>query len=108
VRHSATDQATGVSADATLAAKPWGTQVSFAVSNIRGPLSCRLVAVGKDGHSEVLSTWSVPPEGYGTSEQSQPLSLQTATALTPDQIAGLQVQAVEAGRPAKTLVTVLS
>ena len=102
---SATDAATGVHADAVLDAASWGTRISFALSKVAGPLRCRLVAERRGGGTEVLSTWVVPADGYGTSKQPQPLVLQTATALSRTEIAGLRVESV-AGTGVHALVSV--
>ncbi|HEX8346968.1 MAG TPA: zf-HC2 domain-containing protein [Actinoplanes sp.] len=105
-RIGGTDARTGVRADVGLEAKDWGTQVSFAVSNIKGPLTCRLVAVRRDGQAEVLSTWTVGDKGWGTADQPRPLLLQAATALPRADIAHIQVQSVAANGTADTLVRV--
>ncbi len=104
-RLSATDPTSGVRADAELQSTPFGTQVSFAVSRVRGPLVCRLVAVRTTGEFEVLSTWNVPAPGYGTAEQPRALRLQAATALPRANITSLQVQAVDRAGRARPLVT---
>ncbi len=105
-RFSTTDPRTGVRADVALESKPWGTQVSFAVWNVKGPLTCRLLAVRTSGKTELLSTWKVPEGGYGTAAQPQPLTLQAATALPRGDLAHVQVQALDAGGNPSTLVTV--
>ena len=102
---ASTDARSGVRLDAGLEPKDWGTQIQFAVSNIKGPLTCRLVAVRTDGGSEVVSTWTVGDKGWGTAAQPEPLLLQGVTALPRDKIAHLQVQAVDGGGTAETLVT---
>ena len=105
-RMASTDARSGVRLDAALEPKDWGTQVQFAVSNIKGPLTCRLVAVRTDGRSEVLSTWTVGDEGLGHRRASrQPLLLPAVTALPRADIAHLQVQSVAANGTAETLVT---
>jgi hypothetical protein len=104
-RVAGTDPRTGVRLDAGLEPKDWGTQVQFVVSNIKGPLVCRLVAVRSNGGTEVLSTWAVGEKGWGTSERQEPLLLQTPTALQRSDIAHLQVQAVSANGSPETLVT---
>ena len=68
-RFGGKDARTGVRADVALEAKDWGTQVSFMVTNIKGPLTCRLVAVRTNGQSEVLSSWTVGTKGWGTTAQ---------------------------------------
>jgi len=101
-----TDPRTGVTADVGLERKDWGTQVSFAVANIKGPLLCRLVVVRTDGNSEVLSTWKVGDKGWGTAAQPDPLLLQAVTALPREDIAHLQIQAVDSKGASETLVRV--
>jgi hypothetical protein len=101
-----TDPRTNVRADVALQAKDWGTQVSFAVSNIKGPLTCRLVAIRPNGESEVLSTWTVGEKGWGTAAQPQPLLLQAATALPRKEISFVQVQGVGVNGVPETLVNV--
>ena len=99
-----TDARSGVRLDAALEPKDWGTQVQFAVSNIKGPLTCRLVAVRTNGASEVLSSWTVGEKGWGTAERQEPLLLSAVTALPRAEIAHLQVQSVDANGTAETLV----
>jgi hypothetical protein len=105
-RYAGSDPRTGVALDVGLEKKDWGTQVSYAVSNIKGPLTCRLVAVRTDGSPEVLSTWTVGDKGWGTAANPSPLLLQSVTATPRDDIAHLQVQSVDAKGNADTLVRV--
>lgn len=102
----ATDPRTSVHADVVMEGTAWGTQLSFALSNITGPRTCQLVAVLTTGETKVLSTWNVPDRGYGTAANQQPLFLQAATALPRKAIAHVQVQAVEANGTTANLVTV--
>jgi hypothetical protein len=104
-RYGVRDTRTGVRLDAGLEKKDWGTQISFAVSNITGPRVCQLVATRTDGGTQVLTTWTVGDKGWGTAAQPQPLTLQAVTALPRDQIAHLAVQAIDNGA-ADTLVQV--
>ncbi|GAB1693737.1 zf-HC2 domain-containing protein [Krasilnikovia sp. M28-CT-15] len=105
-RFGGSDTRSGVRADVALERKDWGTQVSFAVSNIKGPRTCRLLAVRTDGGSEVLTTWTVPEKGWGTTANPKPLLLQAVTALPRDDIAHIQVQSVDDKGVPETLVTV--
>jgi hypothetical protein len=106
-RHlSVRDAGTGVHADVVLDSAPWGTRVSFALSELAGPQTCRLVAVRRDGTTEVLSSWVVPPEGYGRTGQPRPLVLQAATALGRADITALRVEAVGGRGAPRSLVTV--
>ncbi|MFB6437237.1 anti-sigma factor family protein [Streptomyces sp. NPDC056411] len=59
------DPDTKVSAGVSMASRPWGTQVVLELANVKGPLSCSLIAVGKDGHRQTVTTWAVPKGGYG-------------------------------------------
>ncbi|PSJ27613.1 hypothetical protein B7P34_16815 [Streptosporangium nondiastaticum] len=61
----AVDPATKVDATVSLQQKPWGTHVALRLAHVRGPLTCDLVAVGKNGERQVVTTWAVPPGGYG-------------------------------------------
>ena len=104
-RYENSDPRTGVGLAVGLEKKDWGTQVSFAVSNIQGPLICRLVAVRTDGSTEVLSSWTVAPgQGWGTGASPAPLLLMAVTAIPRDDIAHLQVQSVDSKGTAQTLV----
>jgi len=104
-RMGSTDARSGVRLDAALEPKDWGTQVQFAVSNIKGPLVCRLVLVRTDGGSEVLSSWTVGDRGWGTAQNPAPLLLPAVTALPRADIAHLQIQSVAANGATETLVT---
>lgn len=62
---NATDPKTKVSATVGTEKKAWGTHTVLELKNVKGPLKCSLVAVGKDGEKETVTTWSVPKWGYG-------------------------------------------
>jgi hypothetical protein len=89
--HSGSNTATGAKATVGTTKKGWGTQVGLSLSGIKGPLVCRLVAIGKDGSEQTVSTWSVPAAGYGTSAQPQPLELTGGSGMTPADIARFDV-----------------
>jgi len=82
-----------------------GTDVSLSLSGVRGPRTCRLLAVGPDGRREVLSTWQVPPSGFGTAAQPDPLRLSVSTQRRGGYLARLVVQSVDASGKATTLVS---
>jgi hypothetical protein len=102
---AATDGKSGVSSNVVLSKKPWGTLVSFDVSELDGPRNCRLVMVRADGGAEVLSTWTVPKQGYGAGTKPPKLSLQASTSVQRKDIAELQVQDVRKSGNT-TLVTI--
>jgi hypothetical protein len=104
-RLSGKDAKSGVQADVVLEPKAWGTLVSLDITDVHGPRTCRLVAVRTDGESEVLSTWSVPAQGYGPDTDPPELKLETSTALPAQNIAALRVQDVTDSGGSNTLVT---
>jgi hypothetical protein len=75
-----------------------GTQVSYAVSNIRGPLVCQLVLVHRDGSTETLGSWQVGEKGWGTPSNPNALISNALTATPRADIAHVQVQALENGK----------
>ncbi|MEU3460067.1 zf-HC2 domain-containing protein [Streptomyces sp. NPDC006733] len=85
------DPATGASATVGVTGKKWGTQVDLRLSGVNGPLTCSLVAVGRDGSRQTVATWSVPAAGYGTTSQPEPLTVQGAAGLSPADITGFDV-----------------
>lgn len=105
-RLSALDGGTGVKAEMMLESKPFGTQVSFALSRLSGPRTCRMVVLRKSGSAEVISSWNVPDSGYGTDARPAPLLLQAATAVPRADIREIQVQAIGSDGVATPLVTV--
>lgn len=88
----AVDPTTGLEATAALTTKGWGTNVVLQLSKLRGPLTCTLVAVKRDGASEVAMTWAVPPKGYGTPEQPNPLLLSGGSSIARDQLDRFEVR----------------
>jgi len=105
-RYSATDATTKVKAEVVLEGFEWGTQVSIAVGNVRGPRVCQLVAVGDDGLGEVVYSWKVPPKGYGTKDNPQVLFLQGATQVDRKDIARVELQSLDAEGRSDLLVAV--
>jgi len=93
---SATDASTKVQATVAVEKKDWGTWGVVELSNVKGPLKCSLIAVGKNGERETMSTWSVPKWGYGipnakTPEAKLPLYAQGGAAFQPNEIDHFEV-----------------
>ncbi|NES12956.1 MULTISPECIES: anti-sigma factor [Micromonospora] len=105
-QHDATDPGTGVNTTMFLVGKEYGTEINVRLTKLPGPRTCRLLVVRKNNTSEVVSTWSVPGGGYGTSTNQLPLELTASTAAARDDIAKIQVQSVDANGIATPLVTV--
>jgi Putative zinc-finger len=91
----ASNPASGVSASVGMERKAWGTQVSLQLSGVRGPLECELIAVSRNGEEQVVTTWSVPPKGYGVTAHPQPLVTQGGAALFPDEIGRFEVRTLD-------------
>lgn len=93
---SATDASTKVSATVAMGEKGWGTEVGVELKNVTGPEKCSLIAVGKDGKRETVSSWSVPEWGYGipdakTEQAKNPLYVMGGAAFTTNDIDHFEV-----------------
>ena len=95
--HSATDAATGAAGTVGLVSKPWGTQVTMDLSNVRGPLECQLIAVSKSGEQRVVMGWLVPAAGYGVLDHPAHLVLAGGTSIKASDLARLEVTVVKGG-----------
>ncbi|GCD93470.1 anti-sigma factor family protein [Embleya hyalina] len=92
----------GAAARIALESKAWGTNLALELRNVRGPLKCSLVAVDKAGKEQQISSWMVPPKGYGVPGSEAPLVLQTGTWTAKDDLARFDVRTSDGG----TLVSV--
>ncbi len=99
-----TSATTGVNVKLGLSSAAWGTAVSLELSSVRGPLTCQLVALGPGG-SEVVSTWKVPPDGYGTPKHPDPVFLEASTAVSRDSIDRFEVRTASSTGESKVLVS---
>lgn len=91
-----TDASTKVSATVAMKEKAWGTQAVLELKNVKGPEKCSLIAVGKNGERETVTSWSVPTWGYGiegakTEQARKPLYVEGGAAFTPDEIDHFEV-----------------
>ncbi|MCC3772383.1 anti-sigma factor [Streptomyces sp. UNOC14_S4] len=64
-KYGAVDPVTKVDATVSLEDKPWGTHAALRLAHVKGPLTCDLVAVGRNGQRQTVTTWAVPAAGYG-------------------------------------------
>lgn len=99
----ATDATTKVSATIGLEPKAWGTHAMLELKNVKGPLKCSLIAVGKNGARETVASWAVPTYGYGIPDSSNawaryPLYVQGGAALTPNAIDHFEVRTFDGHR----------
>ncbi|MFB7456673.1 anti-sigma factor family protein [Streptomyces sp. NPDC056188] len=93
---TATDPTTKVSATVAVEKKDWGTNAVLELSNVTGSQKCSLIAVGKNGERETVTSWSVPEWGYGvpnakTEQAKNPLYVRGGAALEPNQIDHFEV-----------------
>ncbi|MDX3092505.1 zf-HC2 domain-containing protein [Streptomyces griseoaurantiacus] len=83
---TAADTGAGVWARVTAQDREWGSDIGVTVKDASGPHSCRLVAVGRDGSEEVVTSWMVP------SAKGEPLAMEGGTALGTGQIARYEIR----------------
>lgn len=84
-----TDPVTGARAVATAWPRAWGARVGFEMSRPETPPACELVAVGRDGTHETVTTWANP---YGA---GGPVTTTGGAALRPDQIDHFEVRTAD-------------
>lgn len=92
-RWTATGGLPGVSAVVTTGAREWGTDVGLEVARL--PVAagvCALVAVGRDGSEQTVSTWSVAGAG------GKPATVRGGAALDPADIDHFEVRASDGHR----------
>ncbi|MDR3079877.1 MAG: zf-HC2 domain-containing protein [Streptomyces sp.] len=102
-KHAATDPDTKVDAVVAMESKDWGTHAVLQLKNVKGPLKCSLIAVGKNGERETVTTWAVPKWGYGLSntvsdEAKHPLYVHGGAAFAPNQIDHFEVMTFDGKR----------
>lgn len=95
---AATDADTGVWARITTQDRAWGSEVDVEVKDSGGPRPCQLVAVGKDGSEQTVTSWMVPDhDGAAT-------SMQGGASMSASDISRFEVRTADG----KHLVTVKS
>ncbi|MFD9502915.1 zf-HC2 domain-containing protein [Streptomyces sp. NPDC060035] len=77
----------GVSAVVTTGAREWGSDVGLEVARVPVAGVCALVAVGRDGSEQTVSTWSVTGPG------EEPVVVRGGAALRPADIDRFEVRA---------------
>ncbi|MEV5705757.1 zf-HC2 domain-containing protein [Actinoallomurus sp. NPDC052274] len=90
-RHTATDPTTHASGTVATESAPWGTQVALDLAGIRGPLTCRLVAVTRSGERRAVTGWAVPAKGYGVPGAPAHLQVHGGTVAKRSQIVRFDV-----------------
>jgi hypothetical protein len=83
---TASDTGTGVWARVTAQDREWGSDIGITVKDVSGPHSCRLVAVGRDGSEETVTSWMV------SSRDGEALTMAGGTALGTAQTARYEIR----------------
>lgn len=104
---SGTDPGTRVSATIGVEKTAWGSHVVLELGHLKGPLRCSLVAVGRNGEQQTVTTWAVGPWGYGIPDSPhasarEPLYLHGGSALQPAEVDHYEVRTLDG----RTLVDV--
>ncbi|GAA4938445.1 membrane protein [Streptomyces caelestis] len=86
VRIAATDERSGVWAQVTTEDEAWGSAMEIEVKDGAGPRACRLVAIGRDGSEETVTSWSVPRH------DARPHTILGGSAMHPEDIARYEVR----------------
>jgi hypothetical protein len=89
---TASDRATGISAVVTAAGKDWGTDVGLQLIRPGATGVCALIAVGRDGSRETVTTWAAPGDA------GKPLLTRGGAALPPDRIDHFEVRTADGRR----------
>ncbi|MEV5679725.1 zf-HC2 domain-containing protein [Streptomyces sp. NPDC052069] len=99
----ATDPTTEVDATVGMEAMAWGTRTVLELKNVEGPRKCTLIAVSRRGEEEVVTSWSVPEQGYGTGDSpygaaTAPLYVQGGAAMARADIDHFEVRTFDGRR----------
>ncbi|MFJ8195344.1 anti-sigma factor family protein [Streptomyces sp. NPDC096152] len=102
-KRTATDPGTHVTATVAMEKRDWGTHAVLQLKNVTGPQKCSLIAVGKNGERETVTSWAVPNWGYGvpnakTEEAKNPLYVHGGAAFAPNQIDHFEVMTFDGKR----------
>ncbi|UNO41765.1 zf-HC2 domain-containing protein [Streptomyces sp. MST-110588] len=103
------DPVTKVAASVAMEPRPWGTHVALKLGNVKGPLTCDLVAVGKNGAEQTVTTWAVPKGGYGLKDGAakwnrEPLYTHGGAAMNRRDIDHFEVRTLDGRRLAEVKV----
>ncbi|MER8069862.1 zf-HC2 domain-containing protein [Streptomyces sp. NPDC094034] len=85
-RWTASDRSTGTTAVVTAAEKAWGADIGLELVRSGDVGSCALIAVGRDGSKETVTSWAARAGG------SVPLVIRGGAALRPDEIDHFEVR----------------
>lgn len=86
---AATDAQTGVWAQVTSEDRVWGSQVDVLVKDAAGPRPCQLIAIGKDGSEQTVTSW------MAQGDTSTTTSMQGGAALQSEEISRFEVRTTD-------------
>ncbi|WP_329302989.1 zf-HC2 domain-containing protein [Streptomyces sp. NBC_00659] len=84
-----TDAETGVWAQVTTRERLWGSDIEVEVKDAKGPRSCELVAIGKDGSEQSVTSWMEP------ADNEAPLTMQGGSSMRSDEIRRFEVRTAD-------------
>jgi hypothetical protein len=91
VRHSAIDPSAHAVGIVATRPEAFGTEVGLDLAGIRGPLTCRLVAVLRSGEQQPVTEWAVPPKGYGVPGSREHLQVHGGISARPGDVSRFDV-----------------
>ncbi|MFJ4830682.1 zf-HC2 domain-containing protein [Streptomyces sp. NPDC088747] len=86
---AATDAETGVWAQVTSEDRAWGSEVDVQVKDAGGPRACQLIAVGKDGSEQTVTSW------MARGDSGEATSMQGGAAMRPTEISRFEVRTTD-------------
>ncbi|MFI7402475.1 zf-HC2 domain-containing protein [Streptomyces sp. NPDC049541] len=89
VRIAATDAKSGVWAQVTTEDAYSGSQIKLEVKDGAGPRPCRLIAIGRDGSEQILTSWTVP------SHDARPITMQGSSSMHTGEIARYELRTAD-------------
>lgn len=84
-----TDAETGVWAQVTTRERLWGSEIEVEVKDAKGPRSCELVAIGKDGSEQSVTSWMEP------AHNEDAITMQGGSSMQTDEIRGFEVRTAD-------------
>ncbi|MFF3445921.1 zf-HC2 domain-containing protein [Streptomyces sp. NPDC002667] len=84
-----TDAQTGVWAQVTTRERLWGSEIEVAVKDAKGPRSCELVAIGKDGSEQSVTSWMEP------AHNEDAITMQGGSSMRTDEIRRFEVRTAD-------------
>uniref|UniRef100_A0AAU3I5K2 Zf-HC2 domain-containing protein n=1 Tax=Streptomyces sp. NBC_01393 TaxID=2903851 RepID=A0AAU3I5K2_9ACTN len=84
-----TDAETGVWAQVTTRERLWGSDIEVEVKDAKGPRSCELVAIGKDGSEQSVTSWMEPADHEAS------LTMQGGSSMRSDEIRRFEVRTAD-------------